>query len=367
MRSVAVLVATSVLLGAAPLAAYDEADFFAKTIPAYSIPTPPKNGPGPETVVGQVRAYRIRKGDTLMDLARYYSLGYNEIVEANPGIDPWVPPAGATILLPTEWVLPCCTYEGVVVNIPEMRLYFYRRAPGDPGTTIVHTFPVGLGRDDWRTPSGKFRIRGKTVNPQWNIPESIRKEHIADRGDARTFIPGGDPDNPLGKHRIELTLPMYGIHGTNIPWGVGMQVSHGCVRLYPEDIERLFPLVPVGAPGEFAYQPVKAGQRAGAVYVEMHKDIYGYSPALYREATEVLARAHLADRVDERRLLGALDEGGGGMPVRVSAAPAGEIELVPASAPAAEAQPASPPPAPRPTERADDRAPYPDDDEAGDD
>ena len=248
-------------------AGYDEEIFFQKTIPVYSIPTPPRGGTPAETVIGQVRAYRIRKGDTLMDLARYFSLGYNEIVEANPGIDPWVPPVGATIILPTQWVLPCCTYDGVVVNIPEMRLFFYRRPPGDPGTTIVNTFPVGLGRDDWRTPSGKFRIRGKTVNPQWNIPESIRKEHIAERGDPRTFIPGGDPDNPLGKYRIELTLPMYGIHGTNIPWGVGMQVSHGCVRLYPEDIERLFPVVPVGAAGEFAYQPVKVGVRGGAVYV----------------------------------------------------------------------------------------------------
>src|SRR5206468_3361264 len=119
-----------------------------------------------------------------------------------------------------------------------MRLFYYRHSPGDPHTTIVYTYPVGLGRDDWRTPSGKFRIRGKTVNPQWNIPESIRQEHIKERGDPRKFIPGGDPENPLGKYRMELTLPLYGIHGTDIPWGVGMQVSHGCVRLYPEDLER---------------------------------------------------------------------------------------------------------------------------------
>lgn len=343
---------------AAPARAYDEQDFFHKSIPAYSIPTPPKKGPAAETVVGQVRTYRIRKGDTLLDLARYFSLGYNEIAEANPGIDPWVPPAGATILLPTEWTLPCCTYDGLVVNIPEMRLFFYRRAQNDPNTTMVYTYPVGLGRDDWRTPSGKFRIRGKTVNPQWNIPESIRKEHIADRGDPRTFIPGGHPDNPLGKHRLELTLPMYAIHGTNIPWGVGMQVSHGCVRLYPEDVERLFPLVPVGTPGEFAYQPVKVGTRAGAVYVEVHKDIYGYSPALYREATGALTRAGLADRVDEQRLLAALDDGGGGMPVRISADPDGAPALLNTSAAAPERAPA---------EASGDRVLPPDDGQARDD
>ena len=307
-------------------AGYDEETFEKKSIPAYSIATPNPKGPPVDTVIGQVRPYRIRKGDTLIDLARYYDLGYNEIVDANPGVDPWVPPAGATILLPTEWVLPCCSYEGVVVNIPEMRLFFYHRSKEDPHTTVVYTYPVGLGRDDWRTPSGKFKIRGKTVNPQWNIPESIRKEHIAERGDPRTFIPGGDPENPLGKYRIELTLPMYGIHGTDIPWGVGMQVSHGCVRLYPEDIARLFPLVPIGAPGEFVYQPVKVGVRGGQVYVESHHDIYGYTPALFREATAALEHMGLTSHVDQALLLAALDDAGG-MPTRVSPEPATTVEL----------------------------------------
>jgi L,D-transpeptidase ErfK/SrfK len=307
---------------------YDESVFMRKVTPAYSIPTPVK-GRATETVIGQVRTYRIRKGDTLLDVARYFSLGWNEIIDANPYIDPWVPPAGSTILLPTEWVLPCCTYEGVVVNIPEMRLFFFHRSKENPGTTMVHTFPVGLGRDDWRTPTGKFKIRGKTLNPQWNIPESIRKEHIADRGDPRTFIAGGDPENPLGRHRIELTLPMYGIHGTNIPWGVGMQVSHGCVRLYPEDIERLFPLVPIGAPGEFAYQSVKVGMRDGVVYLEAHRDIYGQAPAQYREASAAFSRAGLSDRLDESAVLRALEDTTG-MPVRVTPE-ASEPAVVPVS------------------------------------
>ena len=358
MRSVVVSAAVAMLLAAPARAEYSEADFFAKSIPAYSIPSPPKKGPATDTVIGNVRAYRIRKGDTLIDLARYYDIGYNEIVEANPGIDPWLPPAGATILLPTEWVLPCCTYDGIVVNIPEMRLFFFKRAK-DSSTTIVYTYPVGLGRDDWQTPTGKFRIRGKTVNPQWNIPESIRKEHITERGDPRTFIAGGDPDNPLGKYRIELTLPLYGIHGTNIPWGVGMQVSHGCVRLYPEDIERLFPLVPVGAPGEFVYQPVKVGTRAGTVYIEVQKDIYGYAPAMYREASTALERAKLTESVDQSRLLNALEDGGGGMPVPVSPeAGEGGGDLVPATARTA---------GPAAGETNGDRAPHPDDDETGDD
>jgi L,D-transpeptidase ErfK/SrfK len=248
----------------------------------------------------------------------------------------------------------------VVVNIPEMRLFFFQRSKDNPGTTVVYTYPVGLGRDDWRTPTGKFKIRGKTLNPQWNIPESIRKEHIADRGDSRTFIAGGDPENPLGRHRIELTLPMYGIHGTNIPWGVGMQVSHGCVRLYPEDIERLFPLVPIGAPGEFAYQPVKVGLRGGAVYVEAHRDIYGHAPAQYREAVAAFSRAGLADRVDQKALLRALEDVYG-MPIRLTPETSEPEPSEPAVVPVNSVQ------ADAPREIDDGRVPPQDDGQAADD
>jgi L,D-transpeptidase ErfK/SrfK len=147
--------------------------------------------------------------------------------------------------------------RGVVVNIPEMRLYYFHPTKIEYGVP-VSTFPVGLGRDDWKTPQGRFKIRGKTVNPTWNIPASIQAERVAEKGFSETSVAGGTPDNPLGKYRFELSMQgSYAIHGTNIPWGVGMQVSHGCVRLYPEDIEAMFPLVPVGTPGQFIYQPVK--------------------------------------------------------------------------------------------------------------
>src|SRR5207247_333374 len=202
------------------------------------------------------------------------------LLDANPGVDPWVPAVGTDVVVPTEWVLPCCTYQGIVVNIPELRLYYFRPAPDDPRTTLLTTYPVGLGREDWRTPRGKFRVQAKHVKPTWYIPESIRREHIAERGDARRFIPGGAPDNPLGGYRLQLSRSTYGIHGTDIPWGIGREATHGCVRLYPEDIERLFPLVPVGTPVEFTYQPVKVGDRGGAVYVEAHRDVYRYTRSL---------------------------------------------------------------------------------------
>lgn len=252
------------------------------------------------TVIGSLRYYQVQPKDTFLDIARYYDLGANELEDANPNIDPWLPPVGQPILLPTMWVLPDAEYCGLVVNIPEMRVYHFR--PAGAGGVVVTTYPVGLGRDDWKTPTGKFTVVEKTVNPRWVLPESIKEEHRRDNRPAPDFIPGGHPDNPLGKYRLRLSLPLYGIHGTNIPWGVGMQVSHGCVRLYPEDIEHLFPLVAVGTPGEFVYQPVKVGVRDGRVYLEVHKDIYDHTVALHREARRVIEKFGVAAWVDQEKV-----------------------------------------------------------------
>lgn len=300
--------------------AWEEDDFHRKPAAMYTVAAG-------ESVIGELQWYRVREGDTLFDIARQHSLGYNEIVDRNPALDVWLPPPGAVVLLPTEWVLPCCARRGIVINIPEMRLYYYRPAEADPELTEVMTYAVGLGREDWQTPRGKFTVRAKTENPTWVIPESIRKEHIEDRGDDRKAIAGGAEDNPLGKHRIALSLPSYAIHGTNIPWGVGMQVSHGCIRLYPEDIARLFPEVPVGTPGAFVYQPVKVGVRNGDVYVEVARDIYGLMPALWREASDMLAQLGVTDRVDQERLIEVLRQPIG-IPVKVSGTPDSSRQLV---------------------------------------
>jgi len=261
------------------------------------------------SVIGSARFYEAQQRDTFLDIARYYDLGFNEMIEANPGVDQWIPPVGQALMLPTQWVLPDVTYKGIVVNIPEMRLYYFH--PSNDKTVMVSTFPVGLGRDEWRTPRGKFRVRGKTVNPTWVLPESIRAEHRRDGKPAPPSIAGGSPDNPLGSRRIELTLPMYAIHGTNIPWGVGMQVSHGCIRLYPEDIEALFPYVAIGTPGEFTYQPVKLGARDGRIFLEVHKDIYSLTPGLFRETQQIIERRGWQDRVDPDRVALAVNEQSG--------------------------------------------------------
>lgn len=255
-----------------PAPRYDEAFFARKPFPIWVVPKPTP-GTRSDTVVGELRTVVVRPGDTLLDLARLHGLGYEEMVAANPGVDPWLPPPGTRVLLPTAFVLPCCRYDGIVLNVPEMRLWFFETGP-TPDTIRVRTFPVGLGRAEFPTPTGTFRIAGKTERPTWHVPERIRRERLRERGDARRSIPGGDPDNPLGAYRFELNRTLYRIHGTNFPWGVGRQVSHGCAQLYPEDMEHLFPLVAVGTPVAFVHQPVKVGRRDGDVWIEVHRDLY---------------------------------------------------------------------------------------------
>lgn len=264
-----------------------------------------------QTVVGTSRVHIVNKGDTFLDLARRYDLGYNELVAANPTVDPWLPTVGTNLVVPTEWILPAGPREGIVVNIPEMRLYYYLPSSRKAEPSSVITYPVGLGRQEWRTPRAEFRIRGKTKNPVWIPPETVRAERIAEKGFAEEFIPGGHPDNPLGRHRIELTLGAYAIHGTNKLWGVGMQVSHGCVRLYPEDIAALFPLAEVGSKGSFDYQPVKIGIRDGRVLVEVHEDIYGHTPWLWLEAQSAVRTSGLDQYVDQAKLQAAVEAAAG--------------------------------------------------------
>ncbi|MBI2963015.1 MAG: L,D-transpeptidase family protein [Deltaproteobacteria bacterium] len=293
--------------------AWQESDFPPRPVVAYLFEL---DAADPSTVVGNPKGYTFAKGDTLYDVARHLGLGINEVTDAYPDLDRWIPPEGESVPFPTWWVLPESDAQGVVVNIPEMRLYYFpSSAPRGPRTVI--TYPVGLGRDDWRTPTGKFRVTEKTVDPTWVIPDSIRDEHLRERGDPRKVIPGGDPANPLGHYRMRLSLPLYGIHGTNIPWGVGMEVSHGCIRLYPEDIERLFAIVPVGSPGEILYQPVKIGARDGEIYVEAHQDIYSTGLDYLEAARSILRRKGWESLVDRGRLAEAL-QSRAGMPTAVS-------------------------------------------------
>ena len=293
--------------------AFDEQDFSQKRIVVRSFL--PASHPGDisaQTVIGAPHLYVIRKKDTLLDIARYYDLGYNELTEAYPKMDPWLPQHGASIAVPTFWILPSGRENGVVVNIPEMRLYYFPPHKTKNKAREVLTLPVGLGREEWPTPQTRFRVRGKTKNPTWVIPESIKKERISEKGWSEDRIPGGAPDNPLGKYRIELSLTKttgsYAIHDTNTPWAVGRLVTHGCIRLYPEDIEQFFDIVRIGIPGEVVYQPIKIGVRHNRVYAEVHHDIYDLVPNYWEEARKIMKQGGWTKFIDQSRFVQVVQE-----------------------------------------------------------
>jgi len=216
-------------------------------------------------VVGENATIVTEYRDTFVALARRYDLGFEELVRANPDVDPWLPGEGTEIVLPTQFVLPNAPRSGIVINLPELRLYYY--PDGEEGRLITH--PISIGRMDWGTPLGLTAIQSKAMNPTWYPPQSIRDEHAADNRPLPAVVPPG-PDNPLGNHALRLALPGYLIHGTNKPSGVGMRVTHGCIRMFPEDIEALFDSVPVGTSVRIVNQPVKLGRHESALYVEAH-------------------------------------------------------------------------------------------------
>lgn len=302
------LVLGLVFFSQAILHAWDEETFFQQkrlSAHAFVLPRSPHDWRA-QTVIGAPTEYVVQEKDTTLDIARSQGLGYNEMSGAFPSIDPWLPPIGQVLNLPTFWVLPRSGYEGVVVNIPEMRLYYFPPLQQGLSNRSVITLPAGLGREDWPTPQAKFTIRGKTANPVWVIPDSIKKERIQEKGWTEDSIPGGSPDNPLGKYRIELTLPLYAIHDTNNPWAIGRLTTHGCIRLYPEDIAQFFDLIRIGVPGEFVYQPVKLGMLYGKVYAEVHEDIYKLIPDIWTEAQRVVRESGWADMIDQTLLTKAL-------------------------------------------------------------
>jgi L,D-transpeptidase ErfK/SrfK len=228
---------------------------------------------GQPEVFGLDEYIEAKYEDTLVDIARRHSLGYEEITRVNPGIDPWLPGAGTKVLIPGRRILPPGPREGIVVNLPEHRLYYYPK-PKKGQTQQVITYPVSIGKMDWQTPMGETKIVSKKKNPDWHPPESVRKEH-AERGDPLPKVVKSGPDNPLGNYAMRLAIPdgAYLIHGTNNPLAVGMAVTHGCIRMYPEDIEALFPLVPVGTKVTLINEPVKVAFVNGELLLEAHPPV----------------------------------------------------------------------------------------------
>lgn len=242
-----------------------------------------------QQLVGAVATLEARYEDTLADLADAHGLGFNEIQAANPGVDAWLPGEGTLVRLPQQHILPDAPRSGIVINLPEYRLYFY---PQDGER--VSTWPVGIGREGWSSPIGQTRVLRKEANPSWYPPQSIRDEHAAAGDILPAVVPPG-PDNPMGPFKMNLAMSGYVIHGTNRSFGIGMRVSHGCFRMNNEDVTELFPQVPIGTQVTIINQPYKLGVLDGKLYLQVHTplDEHGFPSALDKQtAIQQLLQEH---------------------------------------------------------------------------
>jgi L,D-transpeptidase ErfK/SrfK len=248
-----------------------------------------------DEILGEVQVTFARYENTFVTIAREYNLGYEALRHANPEVDVWLPGEGTPVYLPTAFVIPDAPRDGIVINAPAMRLLYFTpptetAADREIERLAVTSHPIGIGREGWATPTGQATVTQKARDPVWYPPASVRREH-ADRGDPLPSIVPAGPDNPLGRFAIALSMPGYLIHGTNKPAGVGMRVSHGCIRLYPEDIEALFDRVPPGTPVYIVDQPVLAGWRDGELYLEVHRPLAEDQRDLLADAERVIAAA----------------------------------------------------------------------------
>ena len=240
---------------------------FNMSLPIYALNfNIPQNG----NMVGTAKTAVVRQDDSdFSDIAQRYDLGYYELFEANPGVDPDNPPTNTALIIPTQYILPKELHEDtIVINLAEMRLYFQPKASHQ-----VYIYPIGIGKEGWNTPTGTMTIIQKCVNPTWIPPESIYKFRQSIGDPVKHVVPPG-PNNPLGKYKLRLSNPMYAIHGTTAPEGIGRRVSSGCIRLYPNDIEQLFPMVKIGTKVIIINHPYKAGWHKDKLYLEAHMPLY---------------------------------------------------------------------------------------------
>jgi L,D-transpeptidase ErfK/SrfK len=249
-----------------------------------------------DDVIGRLATIRLERGDTLPDIARHFSLGINTVSAANPGVDVWVPGAGQRIVLPLSFILPEVRRKGIVINLAAMRLFYFT---SDASLQTVSTFPVGIGTADRPTPTGKMHIARKKLRPTWYVPVSIAADHRKKGDPLPAIVPPG-PLNPLGDHALYLSKSGYLVHGTNKPASVGLRATNGCIRLYPEDIKRLYETTPLKTSVKIVNQPYLVGRRDGVVYLEAHEPFDA-------SGTAKLERAYARLKTVEMRTGRALD------------------------------------------------------------
>ena len=307
--------------------------------------------PEHDDVVGTVQVTVTSKEDTLPDIARRFDVGYEEIVRANPGVDPWLPGAGKEIVVPTQFVLPNAPREGIVINVAAMRVFYFppnvvngKKVALKPGEKqVVYTHPIGIGKVGWKTPEGTTKVIGKQKDPTWRPSAAVRKEH-AENGDPIPAVVGPGPDNPLGKFKLTLGWASYLIHGTNKPYGVGLRSSHGCIRLYPEDIEKVFGMVTAGTPVRVVNQPFLFGWHDDQVYMQAY-DVLEDDKRDWKNGQQKLIAKTLTARIQKEMkdrgmqldhdAIDALAKAPRGLPVSLAAGVAG-IDAVVSAAPRVE-------------------------------
>ena len=298
--------------------------------------------------------------ETLLDVARRFNLGQAEVVRLNPDIDRWHVKKNEIVSLPNRRILPDSPHNGITLNIAEYRMYYY--PPAQPGMPrVIKSYAHGIGRQDWQTPLGLTKVAKKVKDPSWHPPESIRREHAAMGDPLPAVVPPG-PNNPLGAYALHLALPgEYRIHGTDIDkiFGIGMQITHGCVRMYPEDIEELYNMVPVGTPVYIVKQQIKVGWLNNKLYVEVHPDLENEETTLEERMAQAMTLMEKANNMempafDQQALTDVLKAQDGVpapvyerfppleevMPTSASAAATGPVSTAaPASAPSSQGSP----------------------------
>lgn len=240
----------------------------------------PENG---GRLVGEIQHHQVKKGDYFKTIADTYNIGILELMESNPGVDPFLPTPGSTLTIPTQMLLPDVPRKGIVINLPELRLYYFPKNKKE-----VHVFPIGIGRIGRETPEMVSKIKSRIPQPSWTPPKSIREEHLREKGEVLPRIVYAGPDNPLGEYAIQLAYGdgSYLIHGTNKDFGIGMRVSSGCVRLNPKDIEWLFNQTKYGESVRIVNQTVKtSAEPNGDMVIEVHSPLSRNEAEMQRKKT----------------------------------------------------------------------------------
>ncbi len=340
----------AVLLPAVLLSACSLMNATTKTVAPVEPPPPPpipepvathryEIDPERDDVVGVIQVVTADKEDTLSDIARRFNVGYEEIVRANPGVDPWLPGAGREIIVPSQFILPNAPREGLVINSAAMRLYYFpKRKSGE--RQVVYTHPIGIGKVGWKTPEGSTKVMRKAKDPVWRPGPGVRAEH-KENGDILPAVVPAGPDNPLGNRAMYLGWPQYLIHGTNKPYGVGLRSSHGCIRLYPEDVEKIYEMVAVGDKVTVVNQPFVFGWHEEQLFLQAY-DVLEDDPRDWQKAQKRLISKSLAQRIQTQlksraeavnwEAVSKLAHDPRGIPVSVSS-PDASVEAVLAAAP----------------------------------